>query len=165
MVVGEGDEATANKKATPATSSPPRWVLRLVSAGTVAFLTIQVLAAVTKTNVTWPVTGFPMFREKRTSFIRPGITLELADGRRIDIRPSDLNLTEHQFRIYMQDNIVEREGDLRTDWAKHARATAAAWSKMHGDQVVQEIEIYNDEYPFPAGSGMVRHPITMTRPS
>jgi hypothetical protein len=97
-----------------------------------------------------------MFREKRTSFIQPGIVVTFADGRVAEAAPGDFNLTDHQYRAYMLAEIVGNDGALKQGYERHLRAMARIYADAASRAVVS-VQLFEDELPFDDPDKPIRH--------
>ena len=133
-----------------AASAPPQgptdahapWVLRVVTIGTVAFLAVQLSAGLLLRNGTWPVPGFPMFRNERSFALDPQLVVTTEDGDVFVAGPNDLGLTRHQMVAYVTSQVADRDGEPKAGAQERVGEMVRAWERWNDRDAVTGVLRY-----------------------
>jgi hypothetical protein len=112
-------------------------LVAVLSSATAVWLLGQLAAGVLMKVQTWPVAGFPMFSEKRSSAFERRLEVRTRSGREVTVGPADFGLTELQLLNY-QRTILGDDGAIRPQATDRLARLAAAWNRGHpGDPAVR----------------------------
>lgn len=142
--------------ASPTARRPPtsRWrssVIFAVSLATVVWLVAQLAAGLLMVVSTWPVAGFPMFSETRSTVFERRLAVRTRSGNEVAVRPADFGLDELQLLNY-QRAIVHDAGMVRQEPAERLGMLAAVWSRAHPEDPVVSMTMTHVEYQEGPGS-------------
>ena len=128
------------------------WVVPAVSALTMAWVVAQLFAGVTMRTGTWPIAGFPMFRDTPTAHVDHDLVATTESGRRVPMKASDFGLQRLQLNRYLGEHVV-RGGELRMMADEAMGRVISLWNATHGDDPAVEVRLIEVRTLFPAGSG------------
>ncbi len=143
-LVSRGGRADVDERpAEPATPLPhPRWVIGVVSLVTVAIVVVQLGSGLTLRNGTWPVPGFPMFREERTFTVDPQLIVTTVSGKEFVAGAHDFGLTRHQYVVFMTGEVADRNGHPRRKIDERMSELVSAWEGWNDQDAVRAVLVY-----------------------
>jgi hypothetical protein len=131
-----------------------RWrssVILAVSLATAVWLVAQMAAGLLMVVSTWPVAGFPMFSERRSTVFERRLTVRTRSGNEVVVRPADFGLDELQLLNY-QRAIVHDAGMVRHEPAERLSMLAAVWNRAHPEDPAMSMTMTHVEYKDGPGS-------------
>jgi hypothetical protein len=125
-------------------------VIALVSVATAVWLVAQTAAGFKMIVRTWPVVGFPMFAENRSTVATRVLELQTRDGRVVVLDRLHFGMTELQFRA-LERSMVTDSGMVSSGASERLAMLAGVWDRAHPTEPAAAITLTNLVRPLEAG--------------
>lgn len=146
-------ETVRLRESTPRGPVPhARWVVPAVSVITAAWVLAQLFTGLTMRTTTWPIAGFPMFRNTPAHVVDYDLVATTASGREVPMKASDFGLQRLQLNRYIGDRIVRR-GELRPMVEPALERVTRLWNAAHPADPGVTVRLIERITLFPVGSG------------
>ncbi len=126
-------------------------VIALVSVATAVWLVAQTAAGFKMIVRTWPVVGFPMFAEDRTTVATRVLELRTRGGRVVVLDRHHFGLTELQFRA-LERSMVTDSGMVRSGAGERLGRLAGVWDRAHPGEPAVALTLTNLVRPLELGA-------------
>ena len=126
-------------------------VIALVSVATAVWLAAQTAVGFKMIVRTWPVVGFPMFAEHRSTVATRVLELRTGDGRVVVLDRHHFGLTELQFRA-LERSMVTDSGMVRSGASERLARLAGVWDRAHPGEPAAALTLTNLVRPLEAGA-------------
>jgi hypothetical protein len=126
-------------------------VIAVVSVATAVWLVAQTAAGLKMIVRTWPVVGFPMFVENRTTMAGRVLELRTTDGRVVVLDRHHFGLTELQFRA-LERSMVTDSGMVRSGATERLARLAGVWDRAHPTEPAAALTLTNLVRPLEPGA-------------
>jgi hypothetical protein len=128
-----------------------RVVIAAVSLATAAWLSLQLLAGLSMRNGSWPVPGFPMFRQSRSAHVEPRLVATTESGRTVTIPTTDFGLTRDQLANYLLNKVVDRNQVPHDGGGERLTHLATLWNRSHQNDPAVSMVVVQEVTPLPVG--------------
>ena len=126
-------------------------VVALVSVATAVWLVAQTAAGLRMIVRTWPVVGFPMFVENRSTVATRVLELRTREGRVVVLDRHHFGLTELQFRA-LERSMVTDSGMVRSGASERLARLAGVWDRAHPGTPAAALTLTNLVRPLEPGA-------------
>lgn len=126
-------------------------VVALVSVATAVWLVAQMTVGLRVVVRTWPVVGFPMFTENRTSYATRLLEVRTSGGRAVVAGREHFGLTELQFRA-LERSMVTDSGMVRPGAEDRLGRLAGVWNRARPEDPAVAITLTNLVRPLKPGA-------------
>lgn len=134
----DSSRGTRTRGARPQVTRYPRWVYLVLSAATVIWLLVQIVAVVIDNNHAYPVTGYSMFsRSSQGAIVSFELEATRPDGRPQPVPGEDFGLTPLQLRGYLVDEVGETPEDAHPRADDRLGDLARIWEDRHGARLAE----------------------------